>query len=204
MHLQVEEDHVNIDNGIVQITLTNPGGLLRGIKFGGIDNLLELHNRDLNGGFWDLNWSEAGSSKTRGNFDTIEGTSLKVMVENEEQVELSFTRTWSSAVEGKQAPLSIDRRFIVLRGFSGFYSYAIFEHLKDMPGFNLNTTRIAFMLNTDKFHYMAVSDTRQRFMPQAEDRLPERGQQLAYPEAVLLVNPIEAQFKGEVYLFGVD
>lgn len=198
VHLQVEEDHVYIDNGIVQITLTNPGGLLRGIKFGGIDNLLELHNRDLNGGFWDLNWSEAGSSKTRGNFDTIEGTSLKVMVENEEQVELSFTRTWSSAVEGKQAPLSIDRRFIVLRGFSGFYSYAIFEHLKDMPGFNLNTTRIAFMLNTDKFHYMAVSDTRQRFMPQAEDRLPERGQQLAYPEAVLLVNPIEAQFKGEV------
>lgn len=46
---------------------------------------------------------------------------------------------------------------------------------------------------------MAVSDTRQRFMPQAEDRLPERGQQLAYPEAVLLENPIEAQFKGEVY-----
>lgn len=50
---------------------------------------------------------------------------------------------------------------------------------------------------------MAVSDTRQRFMPQAEDRLPGRCQQLAYPEAVLLVNPIETQFKGEV-LCGID
>lgn len=47
---------------------------------------------------------------------------------------------------------------------------------------------------------MAVSDTRQRFMPQAKDRLPERSQKLAYQEAVLLVNPIETQFKGEVHI----
>lgn len=45
---------VDIDNGIVQITLTNPGGLLKGIKYGGIDNLLELHNQDLNGGYFIL------------------------------------------------------------------------------------------------------------------------------------------------------
>ncbi|KAL9262290.1 hypothetical protein AKJ16_DCAP21734, partial [Drosera capensis] len=35
-------------------------------------------------------------------------------------------------------------------------------------------------------------------MPQPDDRLPPRGQVLAYPEAVLLVNPIKEQFKGEV------
>lgn len=35
-------------------------------------------------------------------------------------------------------------------------------------------------------------------MPLPDDRLPDRGQALAYPEAVLLVNPIEPQFKGEV------
>ncbi|CAK9177745.1 unnamed protein product [Ilex paraguariensis] len=105
---------------------------------------------------------------------------------------------WDSSVQGKQAPLYIDRRFVMLRGSSGFYSYAIFEHLEDMPAFNLNTTRIAFMLRKDKFHYMAVADNRQRFMPDPDDRLPERGQALAYPEAVLLVNPIEPEFKGEV------
>lgn len=194
----VQEDLVVIDNGILQLTLTNPGGIIRGIKYNGIDNLLELNNKDLNGWFWDLNWSEAGSSKTRGKFDTIEGTSLKVIVENEEQIELSFTRMWDASVQGKQAPLFIDRRFVMLRGSSGFYSYAIFEHLEDFPGFNLNTTRIAFMLKKDTFHYMAISDSRQRYMPLPDDRLPERGQQLAYPEAVLLVDPIEPEFKGEV------
>lgn len=35
-------------------------------------------------------------------------------------------------------------------------------------------------------------------MPLPDDRLPPRGQALAYPEAVLLVNPVEPDFKGEV------
>ncbi|KAM7518486.1 hypothetical protein LguiB_017448 [Lonicera macranthoides] len=45
---------------------------------------------------------------------------------------------------------------------------------------------------------MAVADNRQRYMPHPDDRLPGRGEELAYPEAVLLVNPIEPEFKGEV------
>jgi hypothetical protein len=47
---------------------------------------------------------------------------------------------------------------------------------------------------------MAVADNRQRCMPLPEDRLPKRGEPLAYPEAVLLVNPVEAEFKGEVII----
>ena len=45
---------------------------------------------------------------------------------------------------------------------------------------------------------MAIADNRQRYMPLPEDRSLERGKTLAYPEAVLLVNPIEPEFKGEV------
>jgi rhamnogalacturonan endolyase len=48
---------------------------------------------------------------------------------------------------------------------------------------------------------MAIADNRQRFMPLPEDRLAGRGQALAYPEAVLLVNPVEPEFKGEVLDF---
>lgn len=53
-------------------------------------------------------------------------------------------------------------------------------------------------IGVDRFHYMAVADNRQRFMPLPDDRLPGRGQALAYPEAVLLVNPVEPELKGEV------
>lgn len=49
-----------------------------------------------------------------------------------------------------------------------------------------------------RFHYMAMADNRQRIMPMPDDRLPPRGQQLAYPEAVLLVDPINPKLRGEV------
>jgi hypothetical protein len=49
-----------------------------------------------------------------------------------------------------------------------------------------------------RFNYMAISDDIQRYMPSAADRDEPRGTALAYKEAVLLVNPQEPQFKGEV------
>ncbi|KAH6764969.1 Rhamnogalacturonate lyase family protein [Perilla frutescens var. frutescens] len=196
--LTVEDGEMVLDNGLLQLTLTNPEGHVVGISYNGLNNLLELNNPELNGGFWDLNWSGAGSSGTRGKFDVINGTEFKVVVENEEQVEISFTRRWDRSLLGEHSPLSIDKRFIMLRGLCGFYSYAIYQRDEAMPAFNLNEARIAFMLKKEKFGYMAMSDDRQRSLPRPEDRVPPRGKELAFPEAVLLVDPIEPEFKGEV------
>ncbi|KAF7126689.1 hypothetical protein RHSIM_Rhsim11G0179800 [Rhododendron simsii] len=101
---------VVIDNGILQVTLSNPEGMVTGISYKGIDNLLEVKNDETK------------------------------------------------------------RGFIVLRGSSGFYW----------------------------FHYMAVADNRRRFMPLPDDRDFPKGQPLPVKEAVLLVDPIEPEFKGQV------
>ncbi|XWS25410.1 hypothetical protein CRYUN_Cryun27aG0065800 [Craigia yunnanensis] len=204
---------VVMDNGILQVTISSPDGIVTGIQYNGIDNLHEVQNEEANRGYWDLVWSKTGSTGTTGTFDVFKGTSFNVIVENEDQVEISFTRTWDFSLEGKVVPLNLDKRFIMLRNSSGFYSYAIFEHLGEWPPFNLPQVRIVFKLRKDKyglsfeilktkyscrFHYMAVADNRQRFMPLPDDRLPDRGQPLATPEAVLLVNPVEPEFSGEV------
>lgn len=39
-----------MDNGILRLTLSIPGGTVVGIRYNGIDNLLELNNPVLNGG----------------------------------------------------------------------------------------------------------------------------------------------------------
>ncbi|KAL3340237.1 hypothetical protein AABB24_028722 [Solanum stoloniferum] len=199
VHLHLPDDHhVVMDNGILQVTLSVPDGIVTGITYNGVNNLLEVLNDETNRGYWDVVWSSTGTTGTTGTFERLICTTYKVILETDDQIELSFSRTWDVSLQDELIPLNIDKRFIMLKGSSGFYSYAIYEHLEGWPGFNLDETRIAFKLRKDKFHYMAMEDNRQRYMPLPDDRLPDRGQPLAYPEAVLLVNPIEPEFKGEV------
>ncbi|KAL5559926.1 hypothetical protein UlMin_036137 [Ulmus minor] len=198
VQLRIKHHYVVMDNGIVQVTLSKPEGNVTGIKFNGIHNLLEFRNEEFDRGYWDLVWSQTGSTGTTGIDQRIVGTKFKVIVQNEEQVEISFTINWNTSQEGKLAPLNIDKRFIMLRDSPGLYSYAIYEHKMEWPAFNLPQTRIVFKLRKDKFRYMAVGDKRQRCMPLPDDRRPPRGQELAFPEAVLLVDPVEPEFKGEV------
>ncbi|CAB4297831.1 unnamed protein product [Prunus armeniaca] len=198
LQLHIREQDVVMDNGILQVTLSKPAGMVTGIQYNGVDNLLEILNEDCNRGYWDLVWDAPEIKRKKGEFDRMETTNFTVIVETENQIELSFTRMWDPSLEGKFVPLNIDKRFVMLRNSSGFYTYGIYEHLKDWPAFNLTNTRVVFKLRKDKFHYMAMSDNRQRYMPLPDDRTAERGQPLAYPEAVLLVNPVEPEFKGEV------
>lgn len=198
VQLRIKSNHVVMDNGILQVYLSNPGGFVTRIQYNGIDNLLEALNEKNNRGYWDVVWSETGSAGTTGTFERVVGTSFNVIMETEEQVEISFTRTWNPSLTGKLSPLNIDKRYVMLRNSSGFYSYAIFEHLKEWPAFNIPQIRIVYKLRKDKFHYMAMADNRQRLMPLPDDRLPGRGKELVPPEAVLLVNPIEPEFLGEV------
>ncbi|CAJ2652239.1 unnamed protein product [Trifolium pratense] len=198
VQLHVKKNHVVLDNGILQVYLSNPDGFVTRIQYNGIDNLLEALNEKNNRGYWDLVWSEAGSTGTTGTSERVVGTSFKVIMETEEQVEISFTRIWDQSLKGKQSALNIDKRYVMLSNSSGFYSYAIFEHLKEWPAFNIPQIRIVYKLRKDKFHYMAVADDRQRLMPLPDDRLPGRGEELVPPEAVLLVNPVEPEFTGEV------
>ncbi|XP_042019051.1 rhamnogalacturonate lyase-like [Salvia splendens] len=194
-------NHVEMSNGIVSITLTSPGGSITNITYQGSDNLLQTQDKETDRGHWDVVWNEASSSI--GKTDNLEGTDYKVISQSENQIEISFTRTWSPP--SSLAPLNIDKRYVMLRGSPGFYTYAILERLEGWPSFLIQEGRIVFKLQENKFHYMAISDERQRFMPMYEDR--KSGEPLAYKEAVLLKNATNPEFNGEVddkYLYSGD
>ncbi|KAI3869456.1 hypothetical protein MKX03_031712 [Papaver bracteatum] len=135
-------------------------------------------------------WGEPGHE---GNFDKLKATTFKVIVHNENQIEVSFSWTWDISLKGKRMPINLDKRYIMLKNSSGFYTYVIFDHLKGWPEFGIGEARIAFKLSQDIE------------MPTLQDRL--RGKPLAYPEAVLLTNPVNPSHKGEVddkYQYSVE
>lgn len=85
----------------------------------------------------------------------------------------------------------------MLRGSSGFYSYAIYKHLEEWPDIDIEQTRLTFKLHKTLFNYMAISDDRQRIMPTGEERA--KGRKLDYPEAVRLPNNLpNPLLRGEV------
>ncbi|KAK6125887.1 hypothetical protein DH2020_040375 [Rehmannia glutinosa] len=160
VHLLQQNQHVVMTNGIVNVTLSVPDGMVTSITYNGSDNLLQTQNKEDNRGYWDLVWNKPGVPTI---MDKLAGTSYKVVVQNKDQTEISFTTKW--AVGSAKVPLNIDKRF----------------------------------------HYMAMSDERQRDMPMPEDRMT--GKVLDYPEAVLLTRPTNPHLKGEVddkYLYSCD
>ncbi|KAK9134207.1 hypothetical protein Syun_013537 [Stephania yunnanensis] len=194
VRLSIQDRHVVMDNGYVRVTLAKPHGVISEIYcHRSRTNLLLNHQKEDRRGYWDIDWRFPNG---RGTFETIEGIDFSVVKEDDNQVELSFKRSWDPSNQNGLAPLNIDKRFVMLRGSHGFYSYEILEHLPEWPAFNIGSLRLTLKLNGDKFHYMAISDERRREMPTEQDR--QRGQTLDYKEAVLLTNPGNPELRGQV------
>ncbi|EEF24298.1 hypothetical protein RCOM_2082130, partial [Ricinus communis] len=58
-----DPQHVVIDNGIVQVTLSKPYGFVTGIKYNNIENVLESKNTEENRGYWDVVWYKPGEKE---------------------------------------------------------------------------------------------------------------------------------------------
>nr|GLL38621.1 rhamnogalacturonate lyase B-like isoform X1 [Ipomoea trifida] len=95
-----------MSNGILEVNMTVPEGFVTGVSYLGIQNLLNTDNTFNNRGFWSITWVNPENDIQ---MDKLEGTSFKVITQTEDQVEVSFTRTWDGSQT--QPRLNVDHRF---------------------------------------------------------------------------------------------
>ncbi|CAG7900023.1 unnamed protein product, partial [Brassica rapa] len=71
LQLLYQDGHVVIDNGIFQLTLSNPEGFVTGVQYNGIENVLAFTGHENDRGYWDLVWNFPGkkTKKTKGTLD---------------------------------------------------------------------------------------------------------------------------------------
>ncbi|KAE7995405.1 hypothetical protein FH972_000208 [Carpinus fangiana] len=184
--------YVILGNGLVKLTILKPQGYITGIKYGGMDNLLDLKSSESSRGYWVINWSLPGGQDT---YQLFRGAEYSVIQMSNDRLEVSFKSTYDPSTPGIKLPLSVDTRFILKCGVSGFHCYAIYERPPGCQPFDLAQTRMVFKLR------------REKIMPMPEDLLPDTGKQLIVPESVLLINPINPDLKGEVddkYQYSMD
>ncbi|KAJ6824401.1 putative rhamnogalacturonate lyase B isoform X1 [Iris pallida] len=51
VQLYIQDRYVTIDNGLLQLTLSKPDGIVTGVRYNGVDNLMEVLNREDNRGY---------------------------------------------------------------------------------------------------------------------------------------------------------
>nr|XP_017237060.1 PREDICTED: probable rhamnogalacturonate lyase B isoform X2 [Daucus carota subsp. sativus] len=169
-----------------------------------MDNLLDLKSSETGRGYWDINWSLPGGQPR---YQQLKGSVYNTIHSSNDKVEVSFKSTYSASTSGTRLPLTYDLRYILKSGDSGFYCYGIYERPPGCRAFDLAQTRMVFKLQRERFHYMAITDEKQRIMPMPEDMDDTRSKQLIVPESRLLTNPINPDLRGEVddkYQYSMD
>ncbi|KAM1073955.1 hypothetical protein ACFX2B_018761 [Malus domestica] len=137
---------VVLNNGIVRLTFSHPGGDVIGIQYKGIDNLLEIKNHENNRGYWDVVWN---NRETEG-VDKLQGTRFKVITARADQIEISFIQTYDVSLGNATLSMNVDKRYIMQRGRAGFYAYSIFERPEGWPEVDIDQIRIVYKLQPDK------------------------------------------------------
>ncbi|OMO87945.1 hypothetical protein COLO4_20518 [Corchorus olitorius] len=188
VQLDTRHHTVTVDNGLFQVTFEKPSGYLIGIKYKGLDNVLEWRNKRTGRGYWDVVWGDDGL------FDKMETQHFNVITQTDDNVELSFSKTWNS--HDRSVPLNIDKRFVIRRGVPGIHMYAILERQEDFPSTYMSQMRLVFKLLRE-FNFMALSDSRQTIMPSENER--KHSPNLGFKEAVVLSNNTnDPQLRGQV------
>ena len=143
-------DSVILDNGIVKATIVKAGARVASFQF---------HGKEMANAMY---YSMDGGT----DYSTPSGCQYSVKVQTPDLVDISCKSVWNN---NRHQAVDIDAHFVLKRGASGMYCYAILDHPASYPETTFGEWRMVWKLSNDLLERIYVDDLRHWQMPSSED-----------------------------------
>lgn len=151
--LEMRGGTASLSNNLVEATVDTTTASLRSLRFAGTEFV-----RQGRGGIY---FSMDGGSSFRVPGDCT----FRIHSRSEDMVDLGMRQKWS----GHSQAVDIEIHYVLRRGDSGVYAYAILDHPADYPATRFGEWRMVWKLPDDLLDTICVDRLRYRRMPSAAD-----------------------------------
>lgn len=138
------------------------------------------------------------SMDTAGEFESPKGCVFTVKTETPDVVDVGMRRVHS----GQAHAVDIEIHYVLRRGDSGLYTYALLDHPASYPATTVNEWRLVWKLPDDLLERICVDDARNWVMPSAADF--EKAESTPIKEVLLMTSGVRAGLYDCKYSFNAN
>jgi rhamnogalacturonan endolyase len=147
--LQDDGRNVQLYNGIISATISKTGASLSALKFRGYDML--------ESGYYSMDGGE--------DYRVPSNCIYKVKIASPDLVDIGMKRIWRNEPQA----FDIEIHYVLRRGDSGLYTYALLDHPARYPATGVGEWRMVWKLSNDLLERIYVDQQRNWEMPNSED-----------------------------------
>ncbi|MGN6625039.1 MAG: polysaccharide lyase family protein [Tepidisphaeraceae bacterium] len=140
---------VELSNGLISATIVKDGASIRSMRFKGIDML--------NDGYYSMDGGK--------NYRRPGHCIYSVKVNTPDMVDIAMKRVWKDEPQA----FDIDCHYVLRRGDTGIYAYALLSHPANYPATSYGEWRYVWKLNNDTLEHIYTDDQRQWQMQSSKD-----------------------------------
>ena len=177
---------ITLSNGIISVVIDKDSAELNSLVFRGTQMVLP--------GGGNVYYSMDGGTDYR----TLSGCSCVIKTNSSDLVDVSFRQTWSNQTQA----FDIEAHWVLRRGASGLYAYAILDHPAGYPDTSVGEWRMVWRIPNDLLERVYIDDLRNWQMPSSADVAAAEATSIA--EIVKLTTGVRAGHYDSKYEYAAE
>lgn len=177
-------DYIVLDNGIISAKITKASARITSYKFKGVEVLKDgYYSMDGGKGYSNPNHCQVSVKKQTSNL-----------------VDVAFISAWQPGY--RQQAFDIECHYVIEKGTSGVYCYAVLTHQASYPATRVGEWRYVWKFPPDRFDHIMIDSLRHMELPSPSDF--RQSTKTSIPEAVKLTTGVKAGTYECKYAYSVE